>query len=102
MELLLTGDPISAQRLHELGYVNAVVPREQLITAANSLALRIAGNAPLTVRACRELVYQSNEMGRTDALKAAHKLFESVYLSQDAQEGPAAFAQKRPPVWRGV
>ena len=102
MEVLLTGDPISARRLHELGYVNAVVPREQLMTAANALALRIAGNAPLTVRACRELVYQSTEMGRSDALKAGHKLFETVYMSQDAQEGPAAFAQKRTPVWRGA
>jgi enoyl-CoA hydratase len=53
MEVLLTGDPVSARRLLELGYVNAVVPGERLMEAAMALAERIAGNAPLTVRACR-------------------------------------------------
>ena len=65
------------------------------------MARGIAANAPLTVRAARELVYLSTEMGRSAGLRAAHHLFESVYLSEDAQEGPLAFAEKRAPRWKG-
>ncbi len=101
MELLLTGEPMSATRMRELGYVNHVVPREQLIGRSLELALRIAANAPLTVKACRALVYAATETGRSEALRAGDRLFESVYLSEDAQEGPRAFAEKRPPVWTG-
>ncbi|MCC2632430.1 MAG: enoyl-CoA hydratase/isomerase family protein [Ramlibacter sp.] len=101
MELLLTGAPMSAQRAYELGYVNAVVPLAQLRHKALEMAQAIAGNAPLTVKAARELVYLSTEMGRSAALRAAYPLFESVYLSEDAQEGPRAFAEKRAPRWTG-
>lgn len=101
MELLLTGAPMSAQRAYELGYVNAVVPLEQLLERAIAIAKTIAANAPLTVKAARELVYLSTEMGRSAALRAAYPLFESVYLSEDAQEGPRAFAEKRAPRWTG-
>jgi enoyl-CoA hydratase/carnithine racemase len=101
MELLLTGAPMSAQRAHELGYVNAVVPLPQLLDRALEMARTIAANAPLTVKAARELVYLSTEMGRSAALRAAYPLFESVYLSDDAQEGPRAFAEKRAPRWTG-
>lgn len=100
MEVLLTGEPLAAQRLFELGYVNRVVPDAEVLPAAMALAERIAANAPLTVRACRALVYATTEMGRTEALRAADRLFEPVYLSEDAQEGPRAFAEKRPPVWK--
>jgi enoyl-CoA hydratase len=101
MELLLTGNPMSAQRAHELGYVNAVVPLAQLRDTAMTMAKQIAANAPLTVKAARELVYLSTEMGRSAGLRAAYHLFESVYLSDDAQEGPRAFAEKRAPRWQG-
>lgn len=67
---------------------------------AKQIARRIADNAPLTVKACRTLVYQSTEMGRSAALQAAHRLFDHVYLSEDAQEGPSAFKEKRRPVWK--
>lgn len=101
MEVLLTARPISAQRALALGYVNDVVPLAQLMARAVDMARDIAANAPLTVKAARELVYLSTEMGRSAGLRAAHHLFESVYLSEDAQEGPRAFAEKRPPQWRG-
>jgi enoyl-CoA hydratase len=101
MELLLTAVPLSARRAYELGYVNAVVPQDKLRATAVEMALTIARNAPLTVRAARELVYLSTEMGRSAALRTGRNLFESVYLSEDAQEGPRAFAEKRPPNWRG-
>jgi enoyl-CoA hydratase len=101
MEILLTGDPVPARRLLELGYVNQVVPGERLMEAVQALAERIAANAPLTVRACRELVYLSQEMGRSAAMRAARHLFQPVYMSEDAQEGSRAFAEKRRPVWKG-
>jgi enoyl-CoA hydratase len=101
MELLLSGEPMSAARLCQLGYVNHVVPGSELLARSLELAQCIAANAPLTVRACRALVYAATESGRSEALRAGDRLFEPVYLSEDAQEGPRAFAEKRAPVWRG-
>mgnify|MGYP003582577555 CR=1 FL=1 len=101
MEVLLTGRPISARRALDLGYVNDVVPLAGLMERAIGMARDIATNAPLTVKAARELVYLSTEMGRSAGLRAAHHLFESVYLSEDAQEGPLAFSEKRAPRWKG-
>jgi len=102
MELLLTAQPMSAERAYGLGFVNSIVPAGKLLAAAREMALGIASNAPLTVKAARELVYLSSEMGRGAGLRAAQHLFESVYLSEDAQEGPRSFAEKRPPVWKGA
>jgi enoyl-CoA hydratase/carnithine racemase len=101
MELLLTGEAIGAQRAYEIGFVNRVVPAAQLMPAAMAMANAIARNAPLTVRAAREMVYLATEMGASAALRAADALFEPVYLSSDAQEGPRAFREKRAPQWRG-
>ncbi|HEX2540166.1 MAG TPA: enoyl-CoA hydratase-related protein [Caldimonas sp.] len=101
MELLLTAEPISAQRAREIGFVNHVVPAAELLPRCVAIAEKIAANAPLTVRAARELVYLSTEMGRSAAQRAATHLFESVYLSEDAQEGPRAFREKRKPEWKG-
>ena len=101
MELLLTARPITAQRAHALGYVNDVVPQAELRERALDMARAIAANAPLTVKAARELVYLSSEMGTSASLRAAQHLFERVYLSDDAQEGPRSFAEKRAPRWTG-
>ena len=101
MELLLTGESMSPQRLLELGYVNRVVPPEQLLSESLALAARIAANAPLTVNACRALVYAATETGRSAALRAGDQIFDPVYRSDDAQEGPRAFADKRAPRWQG-
>jgi enoyl-CoA hydratase len=101
MEILLTGDFVSAQRLFELGYVNKVVPQAALLDESIALAERIVAGAPLTARACREMIHMAGEMGRSAAMKVADRIFAPVYLSEDAQEGPRAFAEKRPPVWKG-
>jgi len=79
-----------------------VVAADELLSAALAMARRIADNAPLTVAAAKEMVRLSTEMGRSAARRAADELFEPVYRSADAQEGPAAFRERRPPRWRGV
>jgi enoyl-CoA hydratase/carnithine racemase len=101
MELLLTGEPLDAARAYELGLVNRVVPAAELREEALRMAKVIAGNAPLTVRAGKALVYASAELGWSAALEEADRLYEPVYLSEDAQEGPRAFAEKRAPRWKG-
>jgi len=101
MELLLTGAPIGPDRLLELGYLNRVVPPEELLPAALEFAEVIAANAPLTVAAAKEMMALSAEMGKTAALAAAEHLFDHVYRSEDAQEGPRAFREKRMPAWKG-
>lgn len=101
MELVLTGKAISAQRAYEVGLVNRLVAPEQLMPAALELAQEILEGAPLSVRAARDMVMLSTEMGRAAALQAARHASEHAYRSSDAQEGPAAFAQKRRPEWKG-
>lgn len=101
MEILLTGKPIGAQRAYEIGLVNRIVEPDELLTASLGLAADILDGAPLSVRAARETVMLSTEMGRSAALRAARHASESAYRSDDAQEGPLAFAQKRRPQWKG-
>ncbi len=101
LEILMTGEPISAQRAYEIGFVNHVVPAEQVMPKAMALAETIADNAPLTVAAAKEMVYMATDTGRRAGLEAAHHLFHRVYASEDAQEGPRAFAEKRKPRWTG-
>ena len=101
MELLLTGEPIDAQRAYEVGLVNRVVPDPELRSEAGSLARRIAGNAPLSVRAAKAMVHATAGRDLEEAVEEGWRLFEPVYLSEDAQEGPRAFVERRPPVWKG-
>jgi enoyl-CoA hydratase/carnithine racemase len=81
--------------------VNRVVAPDALMTTAMGIATRIVENAPLTVQAAKELVRIATETGRSAARRSADHLFERVYRSSDAQEGPRAFREKRAPRWRG-
>lgn len=104
MEMLLTGDPIDASRALELGLVNAVVPRAGLIDAAVALAERIAVNAPLSVQASKRIALgiADGRIASDDAAWAqTRKESATVMRSDDAREGPKAFAEKRAPVWKG-
>ena len=101
MQILLTGDPITAERAHQVGLVNEVVPAEQLCERAQQLALGIAANAPLSVLASKRTVYLSAQHHLAAAYDLADEIWEPVYLSDDAQEGPTAFREKRAPQWKG-
>ncbi|WP_067687402.1 enoyl-CoA hydratase/isomerase family protein [Nocardia jejuensis] len=101
MELLLTGKPITAQRAYEIGLVNRLAEPGALLETAIDLAHEILAGAPLSVRAARDTVMLATEMGRSAALQAARHASELCYRSADAQEGPRAFAEKRPPNWQG-
>jgi enoyl-CoA hydratase/carnithine racemase len=102
LEILLTGQPIDADRALQVGLVNAVVAPEQLVEHTQALARGIAANAPLSVAAAKKMVYLAAEGVRSQGLfDQAEALWEPVYLSQDAQEGPHSFAEKRPPRWTG-
>jgi enoyl-CoA hydratase/carnithine racemase len=101
MEIILTGKPINAQRAYEIGLVNRLVEPDALMDAAIDLAREVLEGAPLSVKAGRETVMLATEMGRSAALQAARAAHEYTYKSDDAQEGPRAFAEKRKPEWKG-
>jgi len=101
LELLLTGEPIDARRAYEVGLVNRVVPDAALRQEAGRLAATVAANAPLSVRAAKAMVHAAAGRDLDQAVEEGWRLFEPVYLSEDAQEGPRAFLEKRPPVWKG-
>jgi len=102
LQILLTGDPVSAARAYEVGLVNDVVAPADLRPAVQALAGRIAANAPLSVRAAKQTAYLSARLPLAEAFDAAERIWAPVYRSRDAQEGPAAFRDKRPPVWSGT
>ncbi len=100
MQMLLTGEPISAQRAFEVGLVNQVVGLSDLRQAARQLAGAIISNAPLSVRAAKRMVRSSILAPNPTAQRQADGIWEHVYRSEDAQEGPAAFSEHRSPRWK--
>jgi enoyl-CoA hydratase len=101
MEFLLCADLIPAQRAYEMGFLNAIVPREELLAAAYGFARRITANAPLAVRATKQSVWEGLGMSLSDAYRNETKISSSIFQTEDAREGPQAFAEKRPPNWQG-
>lgn len=101
LHILLTGDPLSASRAREVGLVNDVIPASELRSHAQALAERVAANAPLSVLAAKRTAYLSAHHLLAQAYDRAEEIWAPVYLSADAQEGPAAFREKRTPVWKG-
>lgn len=99
-ELLFTGRLLDAQEAASLGLVNAVVPPDALETTVREVADTIAANAPLTIKATKEIIRRIQESRRMDA-QAGRDLITMCYTSEDFQEGVDAFLEKRPPKWRG-
>ena len=101
MELALTGDPITAERAHEIGLVSRLAEPGKAVDAALELAEAIAENAPLAVAASKKVVRDSIGISDGDAWQVQSSLVGSVFASKDAKEGATAFAQKRKPEWKG-
>jgi E-phenylitaconyl-CoA hydratase len=101
MELLLTGDRFDAATAERWGLVNRVVPLAELMDTAMEYAQRIAANAPLAVQAAKELALRSRDMDLTSGLRMEQAMNRLLQFTADAGEGPAAFAEKREPVFGG-
>jgi enoyl-CoA hydratase len=101
MEVALTGDHFSAERLREAGLVNAIVPAGQALAGARDLAVRIAQNAPLALVASKRVIVESADWDSTASFDLQSEIIMPVMTSKDAMEGAAAFAEKRAANWRG-
>lgn len=101
MEMLLTGERIDARRAYELGLVSRLVEPGALLATARQLADRISQNGPLAVRITKELAWRSLHQHPDDALRFYSAVATLNYETEDAQEGPRAFAEKRTPQFKG-
>ncbi|GBD26071.1 Enoyl-CoA-hydratase [bacterium HR30] len=101
MELLLLADRVPAWRAWEMGLVNAVVPRSEVLAKAREWAETICLNGPLAIRTVKESAKRSTFLDLKSALAVEMELSARVFMSEDAREGVAAFREKRPPRWTG-
>ncbi|MDR7126984.1 crotonase/enoyl-CoA hydratase family protein [Pseudotabrizicola sp. 4114] len=100
-EMVLTGDPVPAERALQLGLINRIVPAEDVLKEALDLAGRIAANAPLSLACGLQLVNAAAVPDESRLWAENDRLLRGIIASADAQEGAAAFAQKRAPQWQG-
>jgi enoyl-CoA hydratase len=101
MELALTGDMMSAQRAESMGLINEVVASGTALDAAKALAARVAANGPLAVAVSKQIVRDSGDWSSSEMFAEQMKIAVPVFMSEDAKEGAAAFAEKRAPNWKG-
>ena len=105
MELLMTGRQMPAEEALKWGLINKIVKADKLMDAARALAEDICGSAPLAVQAVKEAARESEDLSVQDAyaeMRAGQRTaYEAMLSSEDAEEGPRAFAEKRDPVWKG-
>lgn len=101
MEFLLTAEAFPAERALELGLLNEIVEEDDLLDKARDWAARINANGPLAVRATKESVLRGLATDMREAYKIESELGSVVFGSEDAKEGPKAFAEKRSPNWQG-
>jgi enoyl-CoA hydratase len=101
MEILMTGDRISAEEAHRIGFVNEVVSPAELMPRAFAFAERLAKNAPLSLRAIKQAVLQTSGLPLDEAYSIENGISAGVMASEDAREGPRAFMEKREPDWKG-
>jgi len=101
LELMMRGNQIDAKRAYEVGFVNHVVAREALYKTAWGIAEEIRDNAPITVRAHKQLLYRAMDAGRALGFMIADELCREIYTSEDCQEGQRAFREGRRPNFTG-
>jgi enoyl-CoA hydratase/carnithine racemase len=101
MELLLTGEPIDAERAKEIGLAWKVVPGDRLMDEARALAERLCRAAPLAARATKEVATRTAAMSWTEAVRFGETMRRVAAVTDDAAEGRRAWSDKRPPEWQG-
>jgi enoyl-CoA hydratase len=101
MEIALTGEHLSAERLRQAGLVSSLTAAGQALDGARELAARVAQGAPLALAASKRVIVESADWPADQAFARQGEVIGPVFVSADAMEGAAAFAQKRAPVWRG-
>ena len=101
LELLLTGESISAQRAYEIGLVNGVYPQTELITQAENLLRKMLANGPVAVKLTMEAVIHGSQMSLAEGLNLEASLFALSCTSEDMKEGTRAFVEKRPAQFKG-
>jgi enoyl-CoA hydratase len=101
MEIALTGERFPAQRLAEAGLVNRLVPEGEAVAGATELARQVALGAPLALAVSKQVVARSADWATDEAFARQQEIITPIFGSADAMEGALAFAEKRPPVWRG-
>ncbi|GAA3724781.1 enoyl-CoA hydratase [Spinactinospora alkalitolerans] len=101
MEMLITGEPITADRAAEVGLVNRLAPEGEALAAALELAAKIAENGPLAVAATKRIVRSGADWTRAEGWDRQKEVIDPVFASDDAREGASAFAEKRRPMWKG-
>jgi len=101
MEMILTGEPITAQEAQAAGLVSRVVPVEVCLDEAKTLARAIASQPPLAVRLAKEAVLQAFETPLADGVLFERRCFHLLFGTEDAREGIRAFLDKRRPEWTG-
>ena len=101
MEFLLCADQVSAARALEMGLVNVVVPESELLDKAFEYAARMTKNAPLAVRATKRSVLEGLKVDMREAFRNESKIAQEIFGTEDAKEGPRAFAERRAPKWTG-
>jgi enoyl-CoA hydratase len=101
MEIALTGEHFSAARLAAAGLVSALVPAGEALSAAKALAARVALGAPLALAASKRVIVESRDWSAAEAFAKQTEVISPIFGSKDSIEGAMAFAEKRPPVWKG-
>lgn len=101
LQMLLTGEPVSASTAAQWGLVNEVLPSNELHARAEELGSHIAGASPLTLRIGKQAFYQQIDLPQKEAYAKMTQVMAENALTYDAQEGMTAFLQKRTPIWRG-
>lgn len=101
MEMAITADPITSEEAHDVGLVSRLVEPGAAVDAAMELAARVTKNAPLAVSASKQLIKAAVDLPEEQFWDFQNSFFGSVFGSEDAKEGPRAFAEKRPPEWTG-